>query len=150
MSHKRRRHMIKIPLGDFPAHNAFSIPEHKQHYQAGNSHNPERVIKVDPEREAGLYCVSYSDPDSCGYNHVFRDQTKEQAENLVLVYLGRCICAVENPQFDQWINQASRNCWVVSAARTRCRIEYELPNAGITGAYRKCAQLGQYYYIAEY
>jgi len=50
--------------------------------------------------------------------------------------------------FDQFINQAVRECWVTRLTPTRCRIEYEMPNAGIVGAWRNQTTVGGYTYVA--
>lgn len=47
------------------------------------------------------------------------------------------------------INQADRDCEVLSLKRTRFRIEYEMPNAGMVQAWRKpgLARGGDWYYV---
>ena len=43
--------------------------------------------------------------------------------------------------FDQEINQGIRECEVVKVGRTRVRIEYEMPNAGMMGGYQPILNL---------
>lgn len=43
----------------------------------------------------------------------------------------------EGAMFDELINQGVRDCEVVTVKRARFRIEYEMPNAGMMGAWRK-------------
>lgn len=52
--------------------------------------------------------------------------------------------------FDQFINQAVRECWVTKLTPTRCRIEYEMPNAGIVGAWRNQTTVGGFTYVASW
>ena len=39
------------------------------------------------------------------------------------------------------INQAKRDCQVVSVKRTRCRLEYEMPNAGPMGGWHPIVEM---------
>jgi len=55
-----------------------------------------------------------------------------------------------NNGFEQFINQAVRECWVTKITPTRCRIEYELPNSGIVGAWRSQTTVGGFTYIASW
>ncbi len=53
-------------------------------------------------------------------------------------------------EFDQFINQAVRECMVVKTTPTRCRIEYEMPNSGIVGAWRHQTTVGGFTYVASW
>lgn len=67
------------------------------------------------------------------------------------VFLGGSRVEVEKrPWFDQFINQASRECEVVRLTPTRCRIEYDLPNSGPTRAWRYQTTVGGFTYIAAW
>ena len=43
--------------------------------------------------------------------------------------------------FEQEINQGKRECEVVKVGRTRVRVEYEMPNAGMMGGYQPILNL---------
>ena len=53
--------------------------------------------------------------------------------------------------FPKEINQGERECEVVKVGRTRARIEYEMPNAGMMGGYIPIVNLfGRKLYYGEY
>lgn len=74
----------------------------------------------------------------------------KRVQRVIAVFLGGHRTDEGDNTFEQFINQATRECWVIKVTPTRCRIEYELPNSGITGSWRDQTTIGGYTYVGSY
>lgn len=113
-----------------------------------------RIVAVRPTPYHGVE-LTFSDAKH-GVRDVVQRRTPKQALTMIRNFLTspKVVSrrAINTPWgwFDAMINQAYRECEVVQVNPARVRIEYEMPNSGMNGAWRKASQVGNHLYIQEY
>ena len=73
---------------------------------------------------------------------------KDVAQKIQMFFCGTR--TTESGCLTMMINQGVRDCWIEKLTPTRCRIEYEMPNAGQMGGWRYQTTVGGYTYVAEW
>ncbi len=127
-------------------------PGHPAHVT--NNHN-ERIVAIRTGFKAGTFNLDFSDPKvdlrSEKNGSEICNVPADRVQRTIAVFLGGPRLEIDrNRFFDQFINQASRECELIKVTPTRCRIEYELPNSGITGSWRSQTTIGRYTYVGSY
>lgn len=78
------------------------------------------------------------------------DVSPERVQQVIALFLNGSRTSEKHPTLSQFINQAQRHCVVRKITPTRARLEYELPNSGVTKTWRYQTTVGQYSYIGSY
>lgn len=116
--------------------------------------NGKRTIAIRPCRHPGVKwtatyglttpLVNLTQRDEHG-PEISGDVLVENAERVIRMMLGRrYVVHADRPYFTAGINQGWRDCEITSLKRTRARVEYEMPNAGLMGCWWNYAQVGEY------
>ena len=116
--------------------NVERLLDHTEHYRGINTQD--RVAKIQPSAD-GTYNIHLA------LNGAYAKDVYNKSQRDTLIILNAWLSgaeAIEGEVFTQWINQANRECVVVALSPTRVRIEYDMPNTGINGAWRKQVKLG--------
>lgn len=112
-----------------------------------------RIVAIRVGNKPGTFNLTFSDPkvDLRKANDTLCNVLAAKVVHTIDVFLGGTRVHMKQcPWFDQFINQASRECEVKRLTRTRCRIEYDLPNSGVIGAWRYQTTVGGFTYVAEW
>ena len=146
--------MIKINSKEKPTKRLYGddIPDHTEHFfDRPATADWTRCAKVKPGEGGITVELTMRDPSTCNHkNHTIEGvETKAAAANLVTKFLTYPLVE-EGLVLDEFINQAEREIEVIQVNRTRCRIAYEMPNAGDTEAWRSLVRIGpwKFYPIA--
>jgi len=117
--------------------------------------NPEngRVVAIRPwyldnDDTDNTFSLTFSDPIvDLRSNDELGARTWGDAARLIYTFMIGDRCNEKRGTFSSHINQADRDCDVVKLTPTRARIEYWLPNSGITGAWRQRTTVGGWHYL---
>jgi len=112
-----------------------------------------RIVAIRTGNKPDTFNLTFSDPkvDLRQHGDTICNVPAAQVVRKIDVFLGGSRVHLEQyPWFDQFINQASRECEVKRLTPTRCRIEYDLPNSGVNGAWRYQTTVGPFTYVAEW
>jgi len=111
-----------------------------------NEYN-DRVCAIRPDRKAGCVWIVFSD-SRIGFTTELANVKIKAAARLIRTFLTGDRADAEYP--DLLINQGVRDCAVMEATPTRCRVEYDMPNAGLVGGWRYYTNLGRFAYYSAY
>lgn len=77
--------------------------------------------------------------------------TERQARHMVTWFIHGRVVSLDRPWYKPFINQARREADIMldTLGATRVRIQYEMPNTGTNGAWRKVTQVDNYLFIQE-
>lgn len=122
-------------------------PGHPAHVT--NARN-DRIVAIRTGNKPGTFNLTFSDPKvELRDADTKYDVKPAKVEQMIYNFLhGIRISATDN-WFDSFINQATRECYVDHLTPTRCRIEYEMPNAGLVGSWRKQTTVNGFTYIQD-
>jgi len=107
----------------------------------------DRVCAIRPDRMAGCVWIVFSD-SRIEFTAELANVKVKEASRLIRTFLTGKRADAQYP--DLFINQAVRDCAVMKATPTRCRVEYEMPNAGLVGGWRYRTNLGRFAYYSAY
>ena len=114
----------------------------------------DRIVAVRPDVHVGV-SLDFSDPAHPELRGKTLKMTHKQALSAVKNFLTAPYVTtrrfINTPWYgyESFINQAERYCEIVKVTRSRCRIEYEMPNSGINGAWRPATLIGNTLYIGD-
>ena len=114
----------------------------------------DRIVAIRTGNKPDTFNLDFSDPQidlrQEKDGSTLYDVPADRVQKVIAVFLGGHRTDEGDNTFEQFINQASRECWVIKVTPTRCRIEYELPNSGFTGSWRYQTTIGGYTYVGSY
>ena len=114
----------------------------------------ERIVAIRDGNKPDTFNLDFSDPQvdlrQEKDGSTLYDVPAERVQQVIALFLTGSRTSEKLPTLSQFINQASRHCVVRKITPTRARLEYELPNSGVTGTWRYQTTVGQYSYIGSY
>lgn len=129
-------------------------PGHPAHVRKGMAIGRKcgRIVAIRTGNEPDTFNLSFSDPkvDLRIDGDTLYDVPEAQVTSIIENFLEGYRVSEMQPWATMMINQGHRDVTVVKITPTRCRIEYEMPNAGEMGAWRHQTTVGPYTYIAEW
>ena len=129
-------------------------PGHPAHVKPRIAIGPKcgRIVAIRTGNEPYTFNLSFSDSkvDLRTEGDTIYNVPENKVHRMIVNFFDGSRTDECSNEFDQFINQAMRECMVVKMTPTRCRIEYELPNSGIVGAWRYQTTVGGYTYVAEW
>ncbi len=111
-----------------------------------------RIVAIRTGNEPDTFNLTFSDSKvdlRTEGDTIYNVPRKMVSRKIVVFFDGNRTDECSN-EFDQFINQAVRQCMVIRTTPTRCRIEYEMPNSGIVGAWRYQTTVGGFTYVANW
>ncbi len=113
-----------------------------------------RIVAIRTGNKPGTFNLTFSDRKvdlrfQPGGDTLY-DVKSDLAHRTIRNFLIGSRVADENDIFDQMINQGVRECYVIKLTPTRCRIEYEMPNAGDMQAWRYQTTVGGMTYVSDW
>ena len=114
----------------------------------------DRIVAIRDGNKPDTFNLDFSDPkvdlrqEKDG--STLYDVPAERVQQVIALFLTGSRTSEKYPTLRQFINQASRHCVVRKITPTRARLEYELPNSGVTKTWRYQTTVGQYSYIGSY
>jgi len=129
-------------------------PGHPAHVRPRIAVGPKcgRIVAIRTGNKPDTFNLSFSDSkvDLRTEGDTIYDVPENKVHRMIVNFFDGSRTDECSNEFDQFINQAMRECMIVKTTPTRCRIEYELPNSGIVGAWRYQTTVGGYTYVAEW
>ncbi len=114
----------------------------------------ERIVAIRTGYDTGTFNLDFSDPKvDLRYEKngsEICNVPADRVQRVIAVFLTGHRTDEGDNTFEQFINQATRECWVIKVTPTRCRIEYELPNSGFANSWRYQTTIGGYTYVGSY
>lgn len=107
-------------------------------------------MDIDKDGDDVAFTLTFSDsngPDLRKTGDELTTKSFDETERLVANFLVG-VCVDDRTRcYSDYINQKNRDCEIVKFTKQRARIEYWLPNSGVTGAWRQCTTVGSYHYL---
>lgn len=127
---------------------AFAEAIHGDHVAHATNSDLGRTVAIRPYK--GKFNISLSAPQN-GIREDVDGLTEKKARHLVLMFLTGELLYAKGDSYVEFINQADRDVYTLpeTATPTRVRIEYELPNSGVVGAWRKQVTVGDWMFLQE-
>lgn len=111
-----------------------------------------RIVAIRTGNEPDTFNLTFSDSkvDLRDQGDTIYNVPRKMVSRKIVVFFDGSRTDECSNEFEQFINQKLRECMIIKTTPTRCRIEYELPNSGIVGAWRYQTTVGGYTYVASW
>ena len=126
-------------------------PGHPAHVESASTR---RIVAIRTGNKPDTFNLDFSDPQvdlrQEKDGSTLYDVPADRVQRTIAVFLGGPRLEIDrNRFFEQYINQANRECELVKLTPTRARVSYDLPS-GPTGTWRSQTTIGRYSYIGSY
>ena len=126
-------------------------PGHPAHVELASTG---RIVAIRTGNKPDTFNLDFSDPQvdlrQEKDGSTLYDVPADRVQRTIAVFLGGPRLEIDrNRFFEQYINQAYRECELIKLTPTRARVTYEL-RSGTTGTWRSQTTVGRYSYIGSY
>ncbi len=125
-------------------------PGHPAHVELASTG---RIVAIRTGNKPDTFNLDFSDPQvdlrQEKDGSTLYDVPADRVQRTIAVFLGGPRTDEGDNEFEQFINQKTRVCWVLRLTPTKARIEYELPNSGFTRSWRDQTTIGGYTYVGS-